>query len=110
MRAPALLLLSSWQTGCTILDREDVSMTHLRKLVTKIDPRHWILLSQDSEGSWRFRLGDVQPLEGRLGCVDEEEAKRKVLSIAARHWQGFGVYVDSTLQTSWRVAVRLLAS
>ena len=48
--------------------------------------------------------------ERSLGCVDEEEAKRKVLSIAARHWRGFGVYVDSTLQTSWRVAVRLLAN
>jgi hypothetical protein len=81
-------------------------MTDLRKLVTKLDPRHWILLSQDEDASWRFRIGDIWPLDGPLGRVDEEEAKQKALSIAARHWQKFGFYIDDTLRVSWRVAVR----
>jgi hypothetical protein len=87
-------------------------MKQLRKLVTKIDPRHWILLSQDFSGNWSFLVGDAQPLDGLLGRLNEEEAKAQALSAAEEHWRRDGFWIDrrAVPSASWHVAVRCIVA
>jgi hypothetical protein len=88
-------------------------MQEFHKLVARIDPDHWILLSPTVRGDeWTFLIWGTYPLTGKIGSVSESEAKIRALSTAREHLEKHGLKdgLAEAQELPWRVAVRYEAA
>jgi hypothetical protein len=91
----------------------DTGGSNMRQgLITQIDGDHWVLLTQESTGSWSFLLWGHYPISENLGQMSEHAAKKLALAPAKKHLRECGLQIEprNGVDNPWKVAVRYIAA